>query len=111
MLAPLVQRQLRIWIENGLPPGTVRAERVRWIATAREEDPWSDGGELDATLEDALAGIVIRIPPLRDRMEALDAMVASAAASAATSSFRRLVGRRKSTEDESTGDRGNGGGA
>ena len=80
-LAPLVQRQLRIWIENGLPHGTVRAERVRWIATAREEDPWSGGGELDATLEDALAGIVIRIPPLRDRMEALDAMVASAAAS------------------------------
>jgi len=80
-LPALVQRQLRIWIESGLPPGTVRAERVRWIATAAEDDPWSGESELDPTLEDALAGIVIRIPPLRERMQALDAMVASAAAS------------------------------
>jgi len=80
-LSPVAQRQLRIWIENGLPPGTVRADRVRWIATAGEENPWSGENSLDATLEDALAGIVIRIPPLRNRMEALDAMVASAAAS------------------------------
>jgi signal transduction histidine kinase len=80
-LPPLVQRQLRIWIESGLPPGTVCAERVRWIATAAEEDSWSGETPLDPTLEDALAGIAIRIPPLRERMQALDAMVASAAAS------------------------------
>jgi DNA-binding NtrC family response regulator len=79
-LAPVTQRQLRVWIESGLPPGTVRAERVRWIATAGEENAWGVD-DLDPTLEDALAGIVIRIPPLRERMEALDAMVASAAAS------------------------------
>jgi len=80
-LPPLVQSQLRIWVESGLPPGTVRAERVRWIATAADDDSWSGESELDATLEDALAGIVIRIPPLRERMKALDTMVASAAAS------------------------------
>ena len=80
-LSPVAQRQLRVWIENGLPPGTVRAERVRWIATAGEEDPWAGEGSLDPVLEDALAGIVIRIPPLRERMDALDAMVISAAAS------------------------------
>jgi len=80
-LAPVAQRQLRVWIENGLPPGTVRASRVRWIATAGGEDPWTGEGQLDPVLEDALAGIVIRIPPLRERMEALDAMAVSAAAS------------------------------
>ncbi|NNL64886.1 MAG: sigma 54-interacting transcriptional regulator [Myxococcales bacterium] len=78
-LSPLVQRQLRVWIENGLPPSVVRAERVRWIATAAEEDPWTEGGMLDPALEDSLAGIVIRIPPLRERMAALDSMVISAA--------------------------------
>ena len=80
-LGPLAQRQLRVWIENGLPPGTVRTERVRWIATAGEDDPWTGSGLLDPALEDALAGVMIRIPPLRERMEALDVMVASAAAS------------------------------
>jgi len=80
-LTPVAQRQLRVWIESGLPPGTVRSERVRWIATAGEDDSWAGGADLDPTLEDALAGILIRIPPLRERMEALDAMVASAAAS------------------------------
>lgn len=80
-LTPVAQRQLRVWVENGLPPGTVRSERVRWIATAGEEDPWTASDLLDTALEDALAGIVIRIPPLRERMTALDAMTASAAAS------------------------------
>ncbi len=80
-LTPVAQRQLRVWIENGLPPETVRTERVRWIATAGEEDPWTASDLLDPALEDALAGIVIRIPPLRERMEALDAMVLSAATS------------------------------
>lgn len=78
-LSPLTQRQLRVWIENGLPPSVVRAERVRWIATAAEEDPWTADDLLDPGLEDSLAGIVIRIPPLRERMEALDSMVVSAA--------------------------------
>jgi len=80
-LAPVAQRQLRVWVENGLPPGTVRTERVRWIATTAAEEPWGDGTGLDPTLEDALAGVVIRIPPLRERMQALDAMVEAAAAS------------------------------
>ncbi len=80
-LPAVAQRQLRGWVENGLPPRTVRTERVRWIATAREDDPFAERTHLEPTLEDALAGILIHIPPLRDRMAALDAMVEGAAAS------------------------------
>jgi signal transduction histidine kinase len=61
-----VQRQLSGWIENGLPPGVAGGARVRWMATAG--DPVSED-RLEPSLARALAGVVLRIPPLRERPE------------------------------------------
>ncbi len=62
-LAAPVQRQLLRWIELAAPEGALPSYRVRWIATAADEP----GGPLDPDLQQALSGIAIRIPPLRDR--------------------------------------------
>ena len=72
-LAPAAQRVLRAVIENGAPTGRLRAARVRWIATAG--DPHSDDGDsLDPDLARALAGFALRIPPLRERPAAIEAI-------------------------------------
>jgi DNA-binding NtrC family response regulator len=72
-LAPAAQRVLRAVIENGAPAGRLRAARVRWIATAG--DPHDDGGDfLDPELARALAGFALRIPPLRERPLAIEAI-------------------------------------
>ena len=67
-LAPAVQRRLARWIENGPPPGLVRGTPLRWMATAGDlalED------RLEPDLARALAGLFVRIPPLRERPEAV----------------------------------------
>ena len=72
-LAPPAQRVLRAVIENGAPTGRLRAAQVRWIATAG--DPHSDDGDsLDPDLARALAGFALRIPPLRERPAAIEAI-------------------------------------
>lgn len=58
-LAPAVQRLVAGWVDygisaDGLPP------RIHWIATAQES-------RLEPRLRRALAGLVIRVPPLRER--------------------------------------------
>jgi hypothetical protein len=63
-LSPAVQRRLGRWIENGPPPGLVRGAPLRWMATAGDlalED------RLEPDLARALAGLYVRIPPLRER--------------------------------------------
>ncbi len=67
-LAPAVQRRLAHWIENGPPPGLLRGSPLRWMATAG--DPVRDE-RLEPDLARALAGLFVRIPPLRDRLEAV----------------------------------------
>lgn len=74
-LAAGTQRALRNWIEEGPPAGALRASRVRWIATA--SDPQGDDAHwLDADLARALAGLTLRIPPLRERPAAIATIAA-----------------------------------
>ncbi len=67
-LAPAVQRRLAHWIENGPPPGLLRGSPVRWMATAG--DPARED-RLEPDLARALAGLLVRIPPLRERPAAM----------------------------------------
>jgi DNA-binding NtrC family response regulator len=77
-LAAGTQRALRTWIEEGPPAGPLRASRVRWIATAA--DPHGDDAHwLDADLARALAGLTLRIPPLRERPAAIATIAAEEA--------------------------------
>jgi signal transduction histidine kinase len=54
-------RRLADWVAAGPPAGCVRAPLARWVGTCADEEPE------DAPLHRALAGIAIRIPPLRER--------------------------------------------
>ncbi len=75
-LDPAAQRELLDWIELGPPPGLLRARRLRWLATA------GDAAELDAltpALRRALGGLVLDIPPLRERSASLPGLVEAAA--------------------------------
>jgi len=72
-LDPATQRRLASWIEDGPPPGALPATRVRWMATAG--DPALDD-LLETALANALAGLVVRIPPLRERPAAIDRIAA-----------------------------------
>lgn len=72
-LGPAAQRQLAGWIENGPPPGVLPAVRLRWMATAG--DPAVDD-RLLPELAGALAGLSVRIPPLRERPAAIDRIAA-----------------------------------
>jgi len=71
---PLRARLLQ-WIEFGLPPRVAPGTRLRWVAslpplhTARP-----DHGE-DPALLAALAGLVVSIPPLRERAQAIPSFV------------------------------------
>ncbi len=69
-LDPGLQREIRSWIEFGLPEGVGAVERLRWIGTAIDDGP---GSALDPGLQRALAGLRVRIPPLRDRPRAVAA--------------------------------------
>lgn len=78
-LRPLLQRELRDWIEIAMPPGWRGSRRTRWIATLGD-DPEDDApGSLDRALAQSLAGIAIRIPPLRERPLAIGAFAADTA--------------------------------
>jgi DNA-binding NtrC family response regulator len=72
-----IQRELRGWIETAIPTGLSGARRTRWIATLGDDA--SAGGALDPSLAQSLAGIAIRIPPLRDRPAAIDSFFADTA--------------------------------
>jgi hypothetical protein len=66
LLAPAVQRRVEGWIDYGPPAGSVRTARLRWVGTVDErEEP---GRRLEPGLLRALAGVAIRIPPLRERL-------------------------------------------
>jgi transcriptional regulator with AAA-type ATPase domain len=72
-LDPATQRRLASWIEDGPPPGALPARLARWIATAG--DPAVDD-RLEPALASALAGLVVRIPPLRERPAAIERIAA-----------------------------------
>lgn len=73
-LPPALQGHLRGWIEFGLPGGALRAASVRWMAGAA-----GDPVALDSRLALALAGLQLRLPPLRTRPDRIPAFVADAA--------------------------------
>lgn len=60
-LDPGEARRIASWVSGAPPAGSVRAPLVRWIGTCADEEPE------DSALHRALAGIAIRIPPLRER--------------------------------------------
>jgi DNA-binding NtrC family response regulator len=76
-LPPLLQREVCDWIEIAPPAPAQRSPRLRVVATAGERE----ASELDPSLDDALSGLVIRIPPLRARAAAIPAFVADVARS------------------------------
>jgi DNA-binding NtrC family response regulator len=59
---------LQGWIELGLPAGAAPAPRLRWVATLPDVNVSQAVGP---GLAAALAGIEIRIPPLRERRAAI----------------------------------------
>jgi DNA-binding NtrC family response regulator len=73
-LPEAAQREVAAWIEFGLPAGTLRTRRLRWIGI-------SSGQDLCPYLRRALGGISLAIPPLRER-PALVANLARATAHA-----------------------------
>ena len=75
-LEPAVQRELLDWIELGPPPGLLRASSLRWIATAQDA---RESDTLDPALRQALSGLVLRIPPLRERAASITGLVEAAA--------------------------------
>jgi DNA-binding NtrC family response regulator len=64
-----VQRELAAWIEAGPPPG-VRAPTLRWLTSVDETGP-----PLDSALRRSLGTIRLRLPPLRERPDRVDAIV------------------------------------
>jgi DNA-binding NtrC family response regulator len=84
-LTPAAQQTVRSWIELGLPPGVGPFPRVRWIAAVGDDlAVGSDTGgaltpELTPDLAQALAGLSVRIPPLRDRPGAIEPLAADTA--------------------------------
>jgi len=85
LLPPWVQSRVRDWVEYGLPDGTLRSSKLRWIASANDEslidfDGWEeDAPRLDHGLGDALSGLTLRLPPLRERPECIESFAAETA--------------------------------
>jgi len=74
-----LQRELQDWIEIAIPPGLTGARRVRWIATLGDLPDRGGENGLDPSLVQSLAGISIRIPPLRQRPLAVGGFAAETA--------------------------------
>ena len=74
-LPTATQRQLARWIEFGPPAGVARARVARWLGTSGDEPAIGSGSALDPALRDALGGIPMRIPTLRERPERIAAFV------------------------------------
>jgi DNA-binding NtrC family response regulator len=88
-LQPAVQRELVDWIELGPPAGLLRARPLRWIGTADDE---AGESALDPSLRQAIAGLLIRLPPLRERAESIPSLVKQAAARFGTARGERPRG-------------------
>ncbi|MBW2272207.1 MAG: hypothetical protein JRG96_02980 [Deltaproteobacteria bacterium] len=98
-LSSTLQRKVQDWIDFGLPEGVPRGAKVRWIASASDDEGLMDGfaaHELELSLAQALCGLEIRIPPLRERPHAIAPLVGQTAA--AWCRGRSLRVRRFSSE-------------
>jgi len=75
-LPTATQRQLARWVEFGLPAHVASARVARWLGTSGDEAAFGSASALDPALRDALGGISMRIPTLRERPERIAALVA-----------------------------------
>ncbi len=75
-LPATLQHEIAAWIEGGPPSGLAIGPAVRWMATAEEDEAVA---ELEPALEDALAGVAIRLPPLRERRNELELLIETCA--------------------------------
>jgi signal transduction histidine kinase len=75
LLPAATQRQLARWIEFGPIPQTARTRVVRWLGTSGDEPTIGSESALDPVLRDALAGIAMRIPTLREQPERIAVFV------------------------------------
>ena len=90
-LLPLaVQRRLQDWIEYRLPDGSLRTNRVRFIAGASDEAELDVEPGLEPRFAEALAGLTLRVPALRDRPEGIEAFVADTTRAWATERGERV---------------------
>ncbi len=71
-LAPALQSEVQSWIEIAPPEGVPHTTWLRWIGTASDTPPLPAA---EPPLLDALAGIAIRIPPVRERPRLVPALV------------------------------------
>jgi signal transduction histidine kinase len=78
-LPAATQRQLARWIEFGPPSRVVRARVARWLGTSGDEPAVGSASALDPALRDALGGIPMRIPTLRERSERIAPFVTDTA--------------------------------
>jgi signal transduction histidine kinase len=78
-LPTATQRQLARWIEFGPPARVARARVARWLGTSGDEPAVGSASALDPALRDALGGIPMRIPTLRERPERIAAFVTDTA--------------------------------
>ena len=76
-LAPGVQRRVQGWVEIAPPAVVPHASWLRWVGTADDED--GEGEVLTPGLASALGGLVIRIPPLRERPALIEPFAIDAA--------------------------------
>ncbi len=74
-LPAATQRQLARWIEFGPLPRVAHTRVVRWLGTSGDEPSLGSASTLDPVLRDALGGIALRIPTLRERPERIAAFV------------------------------------
>ncbi len=97
LLPPAAQRRLRGWVEAGLPPHVAGpASGIRWVATCSELGPHDPAESLDLGLAQVLAGLEVRIPPLRERLAAVPRLASESAV--AWSAARGEAPRRFSAE-------------
>jgi DNA-binding NtrC family response regulator len=66
-LPTATQHQLARWVEFGLPARVASARVSRWIGTGGDEPAVGSASALDPALRNALGGIPMRIPTLRER--------------------------------------------
>jgi DNA-binding NtrC family response regulator len=71
-----LQRELQGWVEIAMPPGLTGPRRTRWVATLGDVPEPGTEGALDGSLAQSLAGIALRIPPLRERPLAIGSFAA-----------------------------------
>jgi DNA-binding NtrC family response regulator len=71
------QHELLDWLYLAPPLPKLQSARLRWIATTQRR---AGATNLDLGVEEAFSGLVIRIPPLRDRRHIIAAVAADCAA-------------------------------